>query len=727
MGDAMTVRALCMAGVFGTCQGFAASAIAQSPLPQPSFGCANATARIERMICTDPELAQWDRRMGEAYKQQYARLAGTDRRALIEDQRRWVALRNAQCHQPELAEAKSCILQFTKARFSSLHGNTAETPQPATPSMAPSAQAKDAQASVSAFGTLHDAVAADQRGDYATATRIYRSLASQGESLAQFLFGEMYDRGHGVPQDYAEARKWFRLSADQGNDNAQGMLGTIYLTGHGVPQDYAEALKWFRLSAIQGNPISQGALGTIYLTGHGVPQDYAEALKWTRLAADQGNADAQGILGAMYADGQGVSQDYVHAYMWYDLSAAQGTQSAIKSRDNIARFMSPEKIAEAQKLATEWRPTTANVAPAEISPQSPTPATESEASAESDVTPVYQLDRSQTNVVALSNLSRPSEMCQPARLNGRVVHRQFDDRVGTVLTGVTVEEADGQRAFVNVDVNWSSLNVLTTGWVAQGLQVLLEEGNRVTLGVEECGSGGFLYIDSVRLVGSNSASPQIMPESPTPETHEAEATSGTTFFVSKAGMALTNAHVVERCQQIRVSIDGHQGSGRVLGRDDKNDLALLATDLHPRQVANWRLSVRQGEDIVVYGFPLTGVLASGGNVVAGNVTALAGLGDDSRFLQVSAPVQPGNSGGPLIDRAGNVVGVVDAKLNALAIASATGDIPQNVNFAIKASVAGAFLDAQNVAQTEGAGTSVLSIPDLAERAKAFTAQVVCVQ
>jgi S1-C subfamily serine protease len=96
-------------------------------------------------------------------------------------------------------------------------------------------------------------------------------------------------------------------------------------------------------------------------------------------------------------------------------------------------------------------------------------------------------------------------------------------------------------------------------------------------------------------------------------------------------------------------------------------------------------------------------------------------------LQISAPVQPGNSGGPLLDRNGTVVGIVVSKLNALEIASATGDIPQNVNFAIKASVAAAFLDAQRVEHAESAGVGALSTPDIAERAKSFTVQVVCVR
>jgi S1-C subfamily serine protease len=190
---------------------------------------------------------------------------------------------------------------------------------------------------------------------------------------------------------------------------------------------------------------------------------------------------------------------------------------------------------------------------------------------------------------------------------------------------------------------------------------------------------------------------------------------------------LTNAHVVVDCQQIRVNGDGQNGTARLLARDENNDLALLATDLHPARWTNWRLSVPQGEDIIVYGFPLTGVLASGGNVTTGTVTALAGLRNDSRFLQISAPVQPGNSGGPILDRNGNVVGVVVAKLNALGIASTTGDIPQNVNFAIKASLATAFLDAQRVTHSEDQGNGALSTPDIAARAQAMTMQVVCVR
>lgn len=110
------------------------------------------------------------------------------------------------------------------------------------------------------------------------------------------------------------------------------------------------------------------------------------------------------------------------------------------------------------------------------------------------------------------------------------------------------------------------------------------------------------------------------------------------------------------------------------------------------------------------------------------MTALAGIKDDSRMLQISAPVQPGNSGGPLLDETGTVVGIVVAKLNALKLAEATNDLAQNVNFAIKASVAQSFADSQGVRlQAAKADLPVMRPADIAERAKSFTGLVECRQ
>src|SRR6516164_2463105 len=102
------------------------------------------------------------------------------------------------------------------------------------------------------------------------------------------------------------------------------------------------------------------------------------------------------------------------------------------------------------------------------------------------------------------------------------------------------------------------------------------------------------------------------------------------------------------------------------------------------------------------------LLASTANLSVGNVSALAGLGDDSRYLQISAPVQPGNSGGPLLDASGHLIGIVTSKLNAARVARFTGDIPENVNFALKAEVARIFLDSKGIAYQTARSVQQLS-------------------
>ncbi|MDO8546574.1 MAG: tetratricopeptide repeat protein [Nitrospirales bacterium] len=117
-----------------------------------------------------------------------------------------------------------------------------------------------------------------------------------------------------------------------------------------------EYVKQLHADAEQGDPESQHRLGLMYYRGRGVPQDYVQALYWYRAAAEQGDADAQHNLGFMYSKGLGVAQDFVPAHMWANLATSQGDQDAIEFRHNLAIKMTPAQIAEAQKLAHEWKP-----------------------------------------------------------------------------------------------------------------------------------------------------------------------------------------------------------------------------------------------------------------------------------------------------------------------------------------------------------------------------------
>jgi S1-C subfamily serine protease len=209
---------------------------------------------------------------------------------------------------------------------------------------------------------------------------------------------------------------------------------------------------------------------------------------------------------------------------------------------------------------------------------------------------------------------------------------------------------------------------------------------------------------------------------------KAVASTGTGFYISPDTI-VTNFHVVNGCAELRLHKNGgDRGVVRVLATSRADDLAALRTEAPAKSFLKLRagLPIKAAEPVLVFGYPLADALSSAGNTTLGNVTALAGMRDDSRYIQISAAVQPGNSGGPAVDEAGRLIGVVVSKLNALAIARITGDIPQNVNFAIKVSTLTAFLDANAIGYTPAEATArELPVTQRAESAEASSIQIEC--
>jgi S1-C subfamily serine protease len=188
---------------------------------------------------------------------------------------------------------------------------------------------------------------------------------------------------------------------------------------------------------------------------------------------------------------------------------------------------------------------------------------------------------------------------------------------------------------------------------------------------------------------------------------------------------MTNQHVAEGCTSMTARLSsGTEIPATVIASDRGRDLALLRTEGDPGPVLPFRRAadVRRGENVVTYGFPLAGLLSSGPTLTTGDVSALAGLQDNPRQIQISAPVQQGNSGGPLLDLRGHVVGVIVSKLNAQRIAQATGDIPQNVNFAVKHTEAVDFMrehGIQPVLQDAGAQRTAAEVGEIAHASTVF--------
>jgi stress response protein SCP2 len=205
------------------------------------------------------------------------------------------------------------------------------------------------------------------------------------------------------------------------------------------------------------------------------------------------------------------------------------------------------------------------------------------------------------------------------------------------------------------------------------------------------------------------------------------AFSGTGFCVHPDGYVLTNHHVIEGATEILARSPRQRCALEPVFADPTNDLALLRAAAPLAGVAVFRdgPQARLGESVIVIGYPLGGLLGSGPQVTTGNVSSLIGPGDDTRSLQFTAPTQSGNSGGPLLDGDGAVVGVVSSKLNVVRVHEMTGDIPQNVNFAIKAGLARGFLEAAGVVYQSRAPRPARTAADIAAEARDFVVKIEC--
>jgi S1-C subfamily serine protease len=160
---------------------------------------------------------------------------------------------------------------------------------------------------------------------------------------------------------------------------------------------------------------------------------------------------------------------------------------------------------------------------------------------------------------------------------------------------------------------------------------------------------------------------------------------GTGFFVTSGGHIVTNYHVIEEAKVVYAVYKGIRFEAKQLRTDRSSDVALLKIDVTSRPLPVSSASrAQKGEDVFTLGFPLISIQGQELKASFGRVNALTGIKDDFRFLQIDVPIQPGNSGGPLINARGKVIGIVTATLDALVALRSSGSLPQNVNYAVKA-------------------------------------------
>ena len=579
--------------------------------------------------------------------------------------------------------------------------------------------------------TLEQSIAALEAKDYRTALAGFKKLAESGNADAQYFLGVMYANGAGVPKEGRRAVAWYRKAAEQGLAIAQYDLGVMFSEGRGASKDERQAAGWYRKAAEQGHADAQYFLGLRYAAGLGVPKDEPQAIAWVRKAAKQGNADAQYFLGGLYADGVAVLKDEKQAVVWYRSAAEHGNASAQFTLGVM--YSEGRGVPEDEKQAAAWYRRAAEQGHAKAQfllglkygtgrgvPKDEQQAIEwvRKAATSGDAGAQYVVGGLYANGQGV-----PKDE-QQAVTWYRKAAGQGDDtaqfKLGLMYAegrGVPKDEqsayfwwllasAQGnQNAVENRDVverSLSSEQRAAAQTAARNWQPkTAAQSSNVPMG------------SSADIGGSNTE-----PSRPAPSAAQADS-SGSGFRVA-SGAIVTNHHVIDGCSSLRVN-----GTVALLrGSDARSDLALLGVTL-PGPSASLRAQrAAVGEPVAVAGFPLRGLL-SGFNLTTGNLSCLSGMGGDTRYLQITAPVQPGNSGGPMLDSAGNLMGVVVSKLDAIKLAKITGDMAQNVNFALNANVLRSFLDANSVDYANASSDKPLAPTAIAEEARGFTVLVEC--
>ena len=420
-------------------------------------------------------------------------------------------------------------------------------------------------------------------------------------------------------EKFAETKK----KAEAGDAQAQYNLGVMYYSGEGVPKDATKAVEWFEKAATQGYAAAQLTLGWMFAKGNGVPKDAVKAIEWWEKAAAQGDVGAQNNLGRMYKYGKGVPKNHTKAFEWYKKTADQGNAEAQVQLGLM--YATGKGVSKNSAMAVEWwtKAAVQGDADAQLNLGLAYDAGDGVPKDSTKAVEWYQKAAAKGNAGAQTNLGWA-----------------YKSGVGVIQNDVlaytwsNLAAAQGNKtALKNRDI-----------YEAQLTPAQRAEGQRLASNWKK---GDTLLASSDGTSGSTS-----------PDGKPTKQGTGTAFVVSSEGHALTNYHVINGCTEVKVA--GREGVAKVITSDSVNDLALLQLPGKTKDVALLNADpgkLRQGEDIIVFGYPLNFVLSSGGNLTPGTISALTGLGNNTNQIQITAAIQPGSSGSPVMDKKANVVGV----------------------------------------------------------------------
>lgn len=484
--------------------------------------------------------------------------------------------------------------------------------------------------------------------------------AQAGDADSQFSLGLIYYLGRSVPQDYNAAIKWFTKAAEQDNPKAQYELGQMYENGRGTIQNYLHAFQWYAQASVREYAKAQYSLGLFYRQGLGVGRDYPEAIEWFTRAANQGHDNAQFELGLMYYKGIGVEQDNDEAEKWLTKAAIQNNT---KAQYYLGLLNCKDRSEEKQhnyKEAVKWF---------------------SKAGAAGHIDAQYLLG------VMYCRAEGVSQDFKIAAKWFTKAASQGSSRAQLVLAacywngkGVAIDQVESLK--------WMTLASMNGDKDAKWLKEEIRE-KMTPAQVEESQK----RINKVRKIKGFLAEKDTNAKEDAAGTVSVETTS-TGFLINPDGFILTAFHSVGKSQSVRVLYNQKQYTAKVIDKNASIDAAVLKIDGNDFTYLpiSQSTSVQTADSVFTLGYPQVSLQGTEPKFTEGSISSLSGPANNPQFFQISVPVQPGNSGGPLLNEKGEVVGLIVARLNDISALLSTGSVPQNVNYALKSTFILSFLE-----------------------------------
>jgi len=467
-------------------------------------------------------------------------------------------------------------------------------------------------------------------------------------------------------------------------------LGTSYIAkARAQPnQETSAAIKELEEKAQAGDVDAQGSLGLMYYNGLGVKQDYKEALKWYNMAAEQGNALAQLHLGLIYNTGRGMKQDYKEAAKWYRKAAEQGDAEAQWFLGGMYRF--GRGVEQDYQEAVKWYRKAAE---------------QGFAAAQSFLGSMYSDGQG-----VEQDYQEAVKWYHKAAEQGFAIAQYSLGFMYYKGQGVIEDYIEAYKWLLLAGMNGKDVNEVKEILSSRMSRAQIAEAQRLA-----------------RAFVPKEKSEKRVEAANRPDELKSM---GTAFFIYSGGYLLTANHVVEDAETIKVQTVRGFCSATVLMADAVSDIAILKVGDKGFETLPLTSSsaVRTGDKVFTVGFPNIELQGKEPKYTEGVISSLSGIVNNPRYFQISTPLQPGNSGGPLVSEKGYVVGIVSARLDDINTMLATGTLPQNVNYAIKSSFVLPFLEVVpglSSAPDKVVEDKTLNRTVLIERAKNAVALVLC--